>query len=151
MNTFKWESSTKNSAYIYSSSAQIHMKLSNLWFLISILLILSCGGKTGTTDDESLSKEADKIESESNLSSACEKDLKKYASFLDDAKVMIKKHAQGTKMSKADQEEWNEKTKDLMKEFSTSAGAMTNPDCAVAFSKIQGEFTQVMMQLAQAQ
>ena len=113
--------------------------------------MVACGGKEKSAEEHSFSKEADKIESESNLSSACEKDLKKYAEFLDDAKEMMKRHSEGQEMSSSDKAEWQDKAQELMKEFATSMGTMSNPDCVMAFSKIQTEFSQTMMKMAQAQ
>ncbi len=127
--------------------------MSNIKILLGFLLIcfFACGGDKKPSEGGSFTKDADKIESESNLSAACEKDLAKYGEFLDDARAFIKKRAEGVELTEADEKEWNKKTQALAMEFTTSAGAYTDPNCAIAFSKMQASFNQVMMELARAQ
>ena len=121
-----------------------------LLLILSIFVIFACGDSKKKASDQSISKEARQIESESNLSAACEKDLKKYAAFLDDAKELLKKHTSSQGLSEAEEKEWEKKSRDMAKEFATSATAYTDPNCALAISKVQGEFTKVMMEMAQS-
>ncbi len=120
-------------------------------FCLSMILFISCGGEKKPTQEDSFTEKSEEIESKSNLSSACEKDLKKFGKYLDEAKAYVQKQADGYEPTEEDEQEWKTKTMNLAREMTSSAGAYSDVDCIMAFQEIQMEFSQVMMEMAQAQ
>ena len=119
-------------------------------FSFTFLMLVSCGSEKKPSEGGSFSDQAEEIESNSNLSAACEKDLKKYSSFLDEAREYAKKQNEGHDFTEAEEDEWKKKTNELMKELATSATAYTDVNCIMAFQEVQMEFTKVMMEMAKA-
>lgn len=111
--------------------------------------MLSCGNDKKSQKEASFSDKADEIDAQSDLSSACQKDLKKYGAFLDDIKAFIQSHSDGQSYTAEEKKMWQKKSQDLAREFATSAGAHTEPRCMIAMTNIQAEFSQTMIKMAQ--